>query len=129
MTAPAVIDTATDLDNTIDDLTGCTWLAGVSQILTGLRQAQDAITRGDLSLDATQSLIAVLAGADGVDIVTAIGQLIAHAAGADTNPVLRTLTREQQKNTQHQGELALFDLAHPSVHQAAANAAAAISHY
>ncbi|MFJ2279249.1 hypothetical protein ACIOEZ_34435 [Streptomyces sp. NPDC087866] len=119
----------TDLDNTIDDLAGFGWIPGIDQILDGLAVAQDAITRGDLTPDATQTLIAVLAGSAGVDLVTAIGQLITHATDPDTNPALHTLTRDQQKETRHQGELALFDLTDPRIHQAAANASGAISHH
>lgn len=118
---------ATDLDNTIDDLAGFGWIPGIDHILTGLRETQDAITRGDLTTDATQTLIAVLAGSAGADLITAIGQLTAHATNPDTNPALRTLTRQQQKDTRHQGELALFDLTAPRIHQAASNASGAIS--
>ncbi|THA29207.1 hypothetical protein E6R18_25185 [Streptomyces sp. A1277] len=120
---------ATDLDNTIDDLAGLDWIPGIDHILTGLRTTQDAITRGDLTPDTTQTLLAVLAGSAGVDLITAIGQLITHATNPHTNPALHTLTRAQRKETQHQGELALFDLTDPRIHQHASAASAAISHH
>jgi hypothetical protein len=97
--------------------------AGVDQIISGLRLI--ALSRH--SIDRTQTLVAVLAGgADGLNLVAAIGQVIARLANADTNPSLRTLPLHQQKTTQLNGETTAFVLAHPDLAQFASDTSAAI---
>ncbi|WP_331728817.1 hypothetical protein OG693_39480 (plasmid) [Streptomyces sp. NBC_01259] len=118
----------TELDNVLDDLTGLSWLPGIAQILDGIRKAQTAISQGDLTTDATQTLIAGIAGSAGADLITALAHLTAHAASG-VNPSLRTLPLDQQKDAQRYGELVVYDLSDPKLHQAASEASAAISSY
>lgn len=97
--------------------------AGVDQIIAGLRLI--ALSRH--SIDRIQTLVAVLAGgADGTNLVAAIGQVIARLANADSNPSLRTLPLHQQKNAQLNGETTAFVLAHPDLTQFASDTSAAI---
>lgn len=96
---------------------------GVDQIIAGLRLI--ALSRH--SIDRTQTLVAVLAGgADGTNLVAAIGQVIARLANPDTNPALRTLELHQQKTAQLHGETTGFVLAHPDLAQFASDTSAAI---
>ncbi|MFG2677025.1 hypothetical protein [Streptomyces sp. NPDC048445] len=119
----------TEFDNVLDDLAGLTWLPGITQILDGIREAQTAISRGDLTTDATQTLIAGIAGSAGADLVSALAHLTAHATNPHTNPALHQLPATQQKETQHHGETALFHLTDTWLHQHASEASAAISQY
>lgn len=97
--------------------------AGVDQILAGLRLI--ALSRH--TVDRTQTLIAVLAGgADGLNLVTAIGEVVTRLSDSDTNPALRTLPIDQQKNAQRAGELAHLALSDPELHQTAAETCGAI---
>lgn len=97
--------------------------AGIDQILSGLRLI--ALSRH--TVDRTQTMVAVLAGgADGLNLVAAIGQIIARLADADTNPALRQLPLDQQKNAQRAGELAYLALSDPDLHQTASETCAAI---
>lgn len=97
--------------------------AGVDQILAGLR----LIALARHTADRTQTLIATLAGgADGTNVLTAIGRVIARLADADTNPALRTLPLDQQKNAQLAGEHTAYALSDPDLHQYASETAAAI---
>lgn len=96
---------------------------GVDQIIAGLRLI--ALSRH--SIDRTQTLVAVLAGgADGTNLVAAIGKVIARLANPDTNPALRTLELHQQKTAQLHGETTAFVLAHPDLTQFASDTSAAI---
>ena len=126
MTAPAAL-TATDLDDVLDHLAGLDWIPGIGTILTGIREAQTAVLAGRLDLDATQTLIATTAGSAGADLITALAHLAATATNPDTNPALRHLPLDQQKDTQHHGEIALYALTDTDLHQPASEASAAIS--
>lgn len=121
--------TTTDLDNVLDDLAGLTWIPGITQILDGIRETQTAIAEGALSLDATQTLIASIAGSTGADLVSALAHLTAHATNPHTNPALQQITAAQQKDCQRHGEAALYHLADDWLHQHASEASAAISSY
>lgn len=97
--------------------------AGIDQILSGLRLI--ALSRH--TVDRTQTMVAVLAGgADGLNLVAAIGQIIARLADADTNPALRTLPLERQKAARREGQNAAYWLADPDLHQTASETSAAI---
>jgi hypothetical protein len=117
-------------DNAVPSLAG-TELGGLLEDLAGFHPGIDLIRDGIRllaldrhSLDRTQTLSAVLAGStDGTDILTAIGLLVARLTNPESNPALRGLTFEQQKNTQKAGEALVFDLADPDLHQHAADAA------
>lgn len=112
-----------ELEGLFEDL-GAVHDAGVDQILAGLRHI--ALTRH--TVDRTQTLISVLAGGyGGLNLVTAIGQVIARLSDADTNPALRELPIDQQKNAQRAGELAHHALADPDLHQTAAETCGAIT--
>ncbi|MEU5660100.1 hypothetical protein ABZ802_31455 [Streptomyces sp. NPDC047737] len=127
MNAAAVLAATTDLDDVLDDLAGLTWIPGINTILTGIRETQDAINEGHLTLDATQTLLAGTAGSAGADLVTALAHLVTTATNPDTNPTLRRLPLDQQKETQHHGEIALYNLTDTDLHQPASEASAAIS--
>lgn len=129
MTTLAALAATTDLDDVLDDLDGLDWIPGISSILTGLRETQDAITAGHLSTDATQTLLAGIAGSNGADLITALAHLITHATNSDTNPALRQLPLHQQKETQHHGELAAYALTDDDIHQPTSEASAAISQH
>ncbi|MFD9004418.1 hypothetical protein ACFV0T_26255 [Streptomyces sp. NPDC059582] len=110
----------TELGNLLDDLAGCH--PGIDLIRDGLR----LIALDQHTPDTTQTLVAYLAGSAGADILTAIGQTVAHLTSPDTNPALRTLPDDQQKTAQHHGENLVHHLADPDLHQHASEAAAAI---
>jgi hypothetical protein len=97
--------------------------AGIDLIRDGLRLL--ALER--LTTEQTQLLIVTLAGSpDGTDVLTAIGQLVARLTNPDSNPALRHLPLDRQKNTQLHGELLVYDLADPDLHQHASNASGSI---
>lgn len=111
-----------DLADLLDDLAAVQDV-GIDQIIAGLRHI--AVTPH--TVDRTQTLIAVLAGADsGLNLITATGQIIARLADPDTNPALRGLPLEQQKTARHAGELAAYALSDPDLHQTASETCAAI---
>ncbi|MEV5915732.1 hypothetical protein AB0M00_43480 [Streptomyces chartreusis] len=111
-----------DLEDLLEDLTAV-HCPGVDQIVAGLRYI--ALTRH--TVDRTQTLISVLAGgSDGLNLVTAIGEIVARLADADTNPALRTLPINRQKDAQRAGELAHLALTDPELHQTAADTCGAI---
>ena len=115
----------TDLGDVLYDLAGPDngFDAGIDLIADGLR----LIATSRHTTDHTQTLINALAGsADGTDILTALGHLVARLTHPDTNPTLRTLGFDAQKNTQTAGEHLVRHLADPDLHQHAANACGAI---
>jgi hypothetical protein len=111
----------TELGGLLDDLAGID--EGIDLIRDGIRHI--ALKR--LTADRTQTLCAALAGgADGTNLVAAFGLLIARLADADTNPGLRQLPLDQQKNARRAGEIACFALSAPDLAQTASETAAAI---
>jgi hypothetical protein len=110
-----------ELADRLEDLAGIH--PGIDQIRDGIRLlALDRHTPGK-----TQTLIAALAGIDGVDLITVIGLLVQRLTDPVSNPALRTLTDDQQKNTQRQGQITAYVLNDPDIHQPASDACAAIS--
>ncbi|MER6092424.1 hypothetical protein [Streptomyces bluensis] len=110
-----------ELAGLLEDLAGIH--PGIDLILDGIRLL--ALDRHDL--DATQLLTVTLAGSpDGTDVLTAIGLLVARLTNPDSNPALRTIPFDQQKEAQRAGEALVFALADPDLHQHASNACAAI---
>jgi hypothetical protein len=105
-----------ELAGLLDDTAGVH--AGIDLIRDGIRHL--ALDR--LTTDQTQTVIVTLAGSADTDLVTAIGHLVARLTNPDSNPSLRTLGFEQQKNTQRAGESLTFALADPDLHQHAADA-------
>jgi hypothetical protein len=111
----------TELGIVLDDLAGIH--AGIDLIRDGLR----LLAHDRLTVEQTQLLAVTLAGGtDGTDVLTAIGHLTARLLNADTNPALRTLPLDVQKDTQRHGELLVHHLADPDLHQHASNASGAI---
>jgi hypothetical protein len=110
----------TELGGVLEDLAG--FHPGIDLIRDGIR----LIATDRHTTQQTQTLSAVLAGANGVDVLTAIGLLVARITDADTNPALRTLPFEAQKTAALHGERLVFDLADDDLHQHASEAAAAI---
>ncbi|MGW2844662.1 hypothetical protein [Streptomyces sp. NPDC001274] len=110
-----------EFDGLLDDLAG--FHPGVDQIISGVRLL--ALDRHDL--DTTQTLLAVVAGSDGADLLTALAYLVGRLSAADTNPALRTLPLDRQKRAQQHGEAAVYDLTDPDLHTAASEASAAIT--
>ncbi|MFF1298167.1 MULTISPECIES: hypothetical protein [unclassified Streptomyces] len=111
----------TELGNLLEDLDGVH--AGIGLIRDGIRLL--ALSR--LTPEQTQTVIVTLAGsADGTDVLTAIGQLVARLTNPDTNPGLRELPLDRQKNTQLHGELLVHHLAAPDLHQHASDASGSI---
>ena len=113
----------TDLGDTLEDLADIH--PGIDLIRDGLRLL--ALDRHDINT--TQVLLAALAGSpDSTDVLAAIGQLIARLTNPDTNPALRALPTDAQKNATHQGYLTNFTLTDPDLRNSAANANAHLDH-
>jgi hypothetical protein len=89
----------------LDDLAGVH--AGVDMIRDGIRHL--ALSR--LSPSETQTVLYTLAGAEGLDVLTALAQLVQRLTNPDTNPALRGLDLPTQKEIQHHGELHAYDVA------------------
>jgi hypothetical protein len=110
-----------ELAGLIDDL------AGIDPAIDLLRDAARLIALSRHSVDKTQLLTVTLAGSpDGTDVLTLIGLLVTRLTNADSNPALRTLSLDRQKDTQLHGELLVHHLADPDLHQHASNASGAI---
>ncbi|WP_432185476.1 hypothetical protein [Streptomyces tendae] len=113
--------TGTDLGDVLEDLEGVH--AGIDLIRDGLRLL--ALDRHDLN--DTQVLLATLAGSpDGTDVLGAIGQLVARLTNPNTNPTLRSLPLDAQKDARRQGELTAYHLGDPDLRDSASNANAAL---
>jgi hypothetical protein len=107
----------TELGDLLEDLAGVD--AGIDLIRDGLRLL--ALQRH--SLDRTQTLAVTLAGSpDGTDVITALALTVARLTNPDTNPSLRSLDFDQQKNTQQAGEHLVYALSDPDLHQHASDA-------
>ncbi|KIF66304.1 hypothetical protein HY68_37035 [Streptomyces sp. AcH 505] len=92
---PAVDD---DLAGVLADLDGVHY--GIDQIRHGLESlAMERLTKAQ-----TQTVLYSLAGAEGTDILTALTLLITRLTNPDTNPTLRNLPLDRQKDIQHLGE-------------------------
>lgn len=113
----------TDLGDLLDDLDGID--AGIDLHRNALRHTAHARhTR-----DHTQTLIAAYAGSAGADLLTALGLTVQRLADADSNPSLRDLPLDVQKQARLLGEQVAFMLADPELHALAAELAAVIDHH
>ncbi len=110
-------------------------LAGLIEDLTGIDPGIDLlcdaarwIALSQHSVDHTQTLSVTLAGSpDGTDALTLIGLLVARITNPDSNPALRDLPFDRQKNTQLHGERLVRHIADDhDLHQHASNASGAI---
>jgi hypothetical protein len=117
---PSVDDS--ELGIVLDDLAGIH--AGIDLIRDGIR----LLAHDRLTLDQTQLLAVTLAGGtDGSDVLTLIGLLVARLTNPDSNPALRGLPFDRQKNTQLHGERLVRHIADDhELHQHASNASGAI---
>jgi hypothetical protein len=113
----------TELGGLLEDLADIH--AGIDLIRDGLRLlAHDRHDR-----PTTQLLITSLAGdADGTGVLNAIGQLIARLTDPDTNPSIRHLPLDAQKEAARQGQLTAYNLSDPDLRDTAAQACAALDH-
>lgn len=110
-----------ELAGLIDDLTG------IDPDVDDLCDAARRIALSRHTLDHTQTLSVTLAGSpDGTDVITLIGQLVARLTNLNSNPALRDLPSDRQKNTQRHGELLVHHLGDPDLHQHASNASGSI---
>lgn len=113
----------TDLGDVLDDLAGIH--PGLDLIRDGIR----LIAHDRHDINTTQVLIAALAGsADGTDILAAGGHLVARLTNPDTNPALRTLPLDVQKDAAHQGWLTAHHLTDPDLRNSAATANHTLDH-
>src|SRR5690349_5065662 len=64
-----------------------------------------------LSLGQTQTVLAALAGSDGADVLGLLAAVVARLTTADSNPALRVLDGDEQKNVRRIGEAFTFDIA------------------
>lgn len=111
----------TELGDVLEDLDGIH--AGIDLIREGAR----LIALDRLTTEQTQLLAVSIAGSpDGTDVITMLALTVARILNPDTNPSLRTLDFDAQKNTQRAGECLTFAISDPALHQHAANASGAI---
>ncbi|MGW2725706.1 hypothetical protein [Streptomyces sp. NPDC001492] len=99
------------LDDVLDDLTGFHWIPGVQAIVDGIRTTQQAAARGELSTDATQTLLSLLGNPNGPDLQEALAGLAREITNPDSNPAIASLDPDTAKQVQHLGELHAFDTA------------------
>ena len=113
----------TDLGNLLEDLYGID--PGIDLMLDGAR----LIATSRHTINTTQVLIAVLAGSpDALDVISLPGLLVERLTNPDTNPALRTLPLDQQKNAAREGWLTAYHLNDPELRNSAANANAHLDH-
>ncbi|CAK7288653.1 hypothetical protein [Streptomyces misionensis] len=111
----------TELGGTLADLANVH--AGIDLIRNGIR----LIAHDRLDLNQTQVLLAALAGSpDGTDVLAAIGQLAERLTSTDTNPAVRALPIDQQKEAAHQGWLTAHNLSDPELRDTASRACAVL---
>lgn len=103
--------TVTALDDTLDDLAGFDWIPGVAQILHGLATARDAAANGQLTADATQTLLVLIANPNGPDLTEALAHLVQDLTNPATNRALTGLPDEVAKKVQHLGEMHAYETA------------------
>ena len=130
MTGPHHVHTEGNAVPSVDD----TELGGILADLDGIHAGLDLIRDGIRllahdrhTLNTTQVLLAVLAGSpDSTDLLAALGRLIERLANPDTNPALRSLPLDQQKEAAHQGWLTAHNLTDPDHRNTASRACAAL---
>lgn len=97
---------------------------GIDQIIAGIRY----LVLARHSIDHSQTLIAAIAGGgDRTNLITALGKTIARLSDPATNPSLRTLPEDVQKNARREGVNAAYWLSDPDLHQTASETCAAIT--
>jgi hypothetical protein len=112
-----------ELGGTLADLAGIH--AGIDLIRDGIR----LIAHDRHDVNTTQVLLAVLAGSpDALDVLGAIGQLVERLSNPDTNPAIRHLPVDQQKEAAHQGWLTCHNLTDPDHRDTTSRACTALDH-
>ena len=113
-----------DLDNTLDDLTGFDWIPGIRQILNGARALASASRDGRLDLDATPTALTLLANPHGPDLPELFALLVQELTNPATNPTLAVLPDDVRKDVQRLGETHVLETAYAP--QGAPNEAAGL---
>lgn len=92
------------LDEVLEDLDGFAWIPGIAQILDGARTLASASRDGQLTADATQTALTILANPTGPDLPEILALLVQDLTNPATNPALTTLPDEIAKDVQLLGE-------------------------
>lgn len=114
---------ATDLDGTLDDLSGIH--PGIDLVREGLA----LLANSTHTADRLQTVIAALAGSDGADVLAAIAHTVEHLTNPDIQPAVAGLPAERRKACELSGQLAAYTLNDPGLRTHTGNASAAISSY
>ncbi len=101
----------TALDDTLDDLAGFDWIPGIAEFLAFARTARDAAAHGQLTADATQTLLVLIANPNGPDLTEALAHLVQDLTNPATNRALTGLPDEVAKKVQHLGEMHAYETA------------------
>ncbi|WP_046248113.1 hypothetical protein [Streptomyces sp. MBT28] len=99
------------LDDTLDDLAGFGWIPGIQNLLDGITAIQAAANAGQLTPDATQTLLSLLGNPHGPDLQAALSLLAPEITNPDTNPALASLDPHTAKEVQFLGEMHAHDTA------------------
>lgn len=116
-----------EFDDVLEDLAGFSHLPGFGQILDGLRTIREAAAAGQLSLDATQTLLILCGNPSGPDLPELLAHLAKDLTNPDTNPTLTTLAPDTVKDIQRLGEQHARDTADYTPRDHTNEAAALIS--
>lgn len=106
-------------------------LAGALEGMAGVHPGVDMICDGirylaldQLTADQTQTILTTIAG--DADVLTALALLVQRLTNPASNPALRSLTSDVQKQVQHRGELYAYDTEDLTPRQHTSEAAALI---
>jgi predicted PP-loop superfamily ATPase len=110
----------TGLDDALDELAGAH--EGLDMIRAGLRLLADDNT---LTADTTQTVVAILAGSPGTDVLTAVALLV-RKLGSPSNPAVAALPPARREMAQRMAEMTVDYLTEDRLHQPAAEVSAAI---
>lgn len=113
----------TDLGDILADLTTAPSHPAIQMLCDAVRLlAHDRLTIGQ-----TQVILAELCGSpDGTDVIGMFAHLQARLTSPDTNPCLRALPMDAQKQAELQGHMAAFHLTDPELRDNTARANAAL---
>lgn len=94
-----------ELLDLLDDLDGFAWMPGMDLILAGVRQAAEAAADGSLTLDETQTQLAVIAQPGGTDLTELLALLARTLTSPTHNRALDQLDADTAKTVQRLGEV------------------------
>lgn len=100
-----------DLHDALSDFQGFDRIPGIAKILTGIKETADAASCGQLSLDATQTVLSLTASPDNPDLPHLLSLLAAHLTNPDTNLALTALDDDTRKTVQRLGEIHVYETA------------------